>query len=189
MHDPTVVTDDALIAAAAAGDEAAFNRLVRRHADRAHALAQRFLGSSSDADDVVQEAFWRAWKAAGRWRPGEAQFGTWLHRVVVNLCIDKERRAKLRRFFSLDDAPEPEVEEVSAEGQLAASQDFRAVMADIRALPARQRAAILLSAEGERSNAEIARTLDVSEKAVESLLVRARRTLRLRLKEREGGAP
>jgi RNA polymerase sigma-70 factor (ECF subfamily) len=186
VPDPDAESDDSLIAASAGGDEAAFNRLVRRHADRAHALAARFAGSASDADDIVQEAFWRAWRAAPRWRAGEAAFSTWLHRVVLNLCIDRERRGKLRRWLALDAVPEPAQEEVAVDDRLMASAELRAVSADLRTLPPRQRAAIMLAAGGERSNAEIAASLGVSEKAVESLLVRARRTLRARYREREG---
>lgn len=189
MHDPAATTDDDLIAAAASGDEAAFARLVRRHADRVHMVALRFLGSAGEAEDVAQEAFWRAWRAAPRWRTGEAAFSTWLHRVVVNLCIDRERRRKFRRWLSLESAPEPAVSEPDAEQRVGAAATLAAVSADIGRLPERQRAAILLSADGERSNAEIAAMLGVSEKAVESLLVRARRTLRAALRQREGEMP
>jgi RNA polymerase sigma-70 factor (ECF subfamily) len=186
MHDPAAATDDMLLAAAARGDEAAFARLVQRHGSRALAVATRFLGSQSEAEDVVQEAFWRAWRAAGRWRPGEAAFPTWLHRVVVNLCIDRDRRMRLRRFFSLEAAPEAEAPAVPVDRQLAAAGELEAVMADMRRLPGRQRAALLLAASGEHSNAAIAAMLEVSEKAVESLLVRARRSLRLEAQRRLG---
>jgi RNA polymerase sigma-70 factor (ECF subfamily) len=186
MHDPAAATDDSLIAAASRGDEAAFARLVQRHSSRALAVATRFLGSPSEAEEVVQEAFWRAWRGAARWRPGEAAFSTWLHRVVINLCIDRERRAKLRRFLSLEAAPEVAEPGASADERLAAVGELRAVLDDIRRLPARQRAAVLLAGSGERSNAGIAAVLGVSEKAVESLLVRARRSLRTSLRERLG---
>lgn len=183
---PPEQSDDSLIAAAANGDEAAFNRLVRRHADRAHVLARRYLGSAAEADDVLQEAFWRAWRGAPKWRAGEAAFSTWLYRVVVNLCIDRSRRARIRRWLPFDSAPEPASDAVGADDAFEAGEELRAVLADITQLPDRQRAAILLSAEGGRANAEIAEILGVSEKAVESLLVRARRTLRAHLAARAG---
>lgn len=179
-------SDDDLIAAASTGDEAAFNRLVRRHADRAHALAASFLGSRNDADDVVQDAFYRAWRMLPRWRAGEASFSTWLHRVVVNLCIDRQRRAKLRRWLPFADVEEPASDDVRSDQRLEADQELGAVMEDLQALPDRQRAALLLSADSEKSNAEIGIVLGVSEKAVESLLVRGRRTLRAKLAAREG---
>ncbi|MGQ4272504.1 sigma-70 family RNA polymerase sigma factor [Terrihabitans sp. B22-R8] len=185
MRDPSA-SDEELIAAAGAGDAAAFAVLTRRHAPRINVLASRFLGSANDAEDVVQEAFWRAWKAMPDWRFGEAQFSTWLHRVAVNLCIDRQRRARLRRFLPFADAFDPPADDAGPDRRVAASAELEAVMSDVRNLPDRQRAALLLSIDGERSNAEIGQVLSVSEKAVESLLVRARRTLRVRLMEREG---
>ena len=114
------------------------------------------MGSSGEAEEVVQEAFWRAWRNAARWRPGEAAFSTWLHRVVINLCIDRERRARLRRALSLEAAPEPAAPDIAADERLVATDELSAVLADIRRLPARQRAAVLLAGSGEHSNAGIA---------------------------------
>jgi RNA polymerase sigma-70 factor, ECF subfamily len=178
-------SDDELIARAGKGDEAAFAVLTRRHAARAHVLAARFLGSHSEAEDVVQDAFWRAWKTMPHWRPGVAAFPTWLHRVVVNLCIDRQRRARLRRFFPFLEGVDAPSDDVGADRKFQDSSELQAVLGDIQQLPARQRAALLLAAEGERSNQEIGSVLEISEKAVESLLVRARRTLRAKLRERE----
>jgi RNA polymerase sigma-70 factor (ECF subfamily) len=189
MHDASMVTDDDLIRAAARGDEAAFASLTRRHAARAHTLAFRQLGRMSDAEDVVQEAFWRAWKHAAHWRAGEAAFSTWLHRVIINLCIDRERRAKWRRWLPFVEALEPASDEVSAYDRLASRNELRAVLEDMKSLPARQRAALLLSAEGEFSNCQIAGMVGTSEKALESLLVRGRRTLRLRAQARNQYMP
>jgi RNA polymerase sigma-70 factor (ECF subfamily) len=177
--------DDALMARVGQGDQRAFARLVARHGPRAQALAHRFAGSAADAEDIVQEAFWRVWRSAERWTPGAAMFSTWLHRVVVNLCVDHDRRRRLRRFLPFADAFDPPSEEAGPERALSDRDEVAALRVDILALPARQRAALLLSADGERSNAEIAKVLDTTEKAVESMLVRARRTLRARLASRE----
>lgn len=182
---PAETGDDALIARAAAGDERAFARLVARHGPRAQAVAHRFTGSASEAEDIVQEAFWRVWRSAGRWTPGGALFSTWLHRVVVNLCVDHDRRRKIRRLLPFADSFDPPSDDVGVERTLGDRDEVRAVRADILALPARQRAAVLLSADGERSNAEIAAALETTEKAVESMLVRARRTLRAAQAARE----
>lgn len=177
--------DDALMARVAAGDQRAFSRLVARHGPRAQALAHRFTGSSAEAEDIVQEAFWRVWRAAGRWRPSGAKFSTWLHRIVVNLCVDRDRRQRIRRLIPFADAFDPPSDDPDPEHALGDRDEIAAVRADILELPARQRAALLLSADGERSNAEIAKMLGATEKAVESMLVRARRTLRARLSARE----
>jgi len=168
------------------GDREAARLLIDRHLGRITAFSNRMLGDAAEAEDVAQETFLRLWRHAGRWEP-RALIGTWLHRVVVNLCIDRERRAKLRRWLSLEAAPDVATDEIASDARFAARQELHEVLGDIRGLPPRQRAAILLAADGERSNAEIGRSLGVSEKAVEALLVRARRTLRARLQERQGG--
>ncbi|GLK80384.1 sigma-70 family RNA polymerase sigma factor [Methylopila turkensis] len=181
--------DDALLALVGDGDQRAFARLVARHGPKAQAVAHRFTGSASEAEDLVQEAFWRVWKSADRWRPGGARFSTWLHRVVVNLCVDHDRRRRLRRFLPFADAFDPPSDEVGPERSLSDRDEVDQVRADILTLPARQRAALLLAADGERSNAEIAEALDATEKAVESMLVRARRTLRALQAAREETRP
>lgn len=177
--------DDALMARVAAGDQRAFSRLVARHGPRAQALAHRFTGSASEAEDIVQEAFWRVWRSAARWTPGGAKLSTWLHRIVVNLCVDRARRAKIRNWLPFADAFDPPSDEADPEHSLSDRDEIAAVRADILELPERQRAALLLSADGERSNADIAIVLETTEKAVESMLVRARRTLRAKLATRE----
>jgi RNA polymerase sigma-70 factor (ECF subfamily) len=182
---PDAAEDDELMARVAAGDQRAFSRLVARHGPRAQALAHRFTGSASDAEDVAQEAFWRVWRSAGRWTPGGARFTTWLHRIVVNLCVDRARRQRIRNWLPFADAFDPPSDEAGPDRTLADRDEVEAVRLDILSLPARQRAALLLSADGERSNAEIAIVLETTEKAVESMLVRARRTLRARLAMRE----
>lgn len=177
--------DDALMARVADGDQRAFARLVARHGSRVQALAHRFTGSAAEAEDVVQEAFWRVWRSAGRWTAGGARFSTWLHRIVVNLCVDHDRRRRIRRLLPFADGYDPPADEVGAEQAAGDRDEIAAVRRDILALPARQRAALLLSAQGDRSNAEIARVLGTTEKAVESMLVRARRALRARMARRE----
>lgn len=175
--------DEALLSACGRGDEAAFARLVRKHGARVHALALRMIGSPADAEEVAQEAFWRVWSTAARWQAGGAQFSTWLYRIVVNLCIDRQRRARIRRLVQLDegiDMADP------AAGADRVGEDRRAltvVLAAVGRLPERQRAALLLSADGELSNKGIAEALGTTEKGVESMLVRARRTLRTALGE------
>ena len=85
-------SDEALMARVARGDERAFRELASRHLPPMLGLARPILGIGSVAEDVVQEAMLRVWTYAPRWRP-LALFRTWLTRVVVNLCIDRKRRA------------------------------------------------------------------------------------------------
>jgi len=179
-------TDEALAARTAAGDQRAFSEIVRRHGGRLRALAHRFTGGAAEADDIVQETFLSFWRTAGRWQPGGPPLGAYLTRIAVNRAIDADRRRKVRRFFGLENAVDVADPEPAGEERLAQRRELASVARDIAALPARQRAAILLAADGERSNVEIGEAMGLSLGAVEQLLVRARRTLRLRLAEREG---
>ena len=178
-------SDEALVDRITAGDQRAFAEIVRRHGGRLRALALGFSGGAADADDIVQETFWSLWRNAGRWQPGGPPLAAYLTRMAVNRAIDGERRRRLRAFFGLEDAADLADPEPAADHVLAAVGELETVARDIRRLPPRQRAAILLAADGERANAEIAETMGLSVGAVEQLLVRARRTLRTRLAARD----
>jgi RNA polymerase sigma-70 factor (ECF subfamily) len=170
------VDDDALLLRRIAdGDRGAFDRLSRRHLDRAYAVALRMTGNRADAEDVVQEVFLRLWQRPDAWRPGQAQFSTWLYRVVVNRCLDLKRRPKAG---ALDAIAEPQDPRPDAETDLVAAARQRAVNDAVEALPERQRAAIALTYTAGLKNTEAASALDISVKAFEALLVRAKRELR-----------
>tara|TARA_R110002110_G_scaffold322150_5_gene534530 strand:+ start:11309 stop:11887 length:579 start_codon:yes stop_codon:yes gene_type:complete len=173
-------SDDELVAAVAGGDEAACRALMARHLPRIVALGRRMLGNHADAEDVAQEVFLRVWTHADRWQPGKAQFGTWLHRVATNLCLDRIRKNR-GGTEDIDAIPEPASDEPGPDRKLEQSQLAARVDAALRQLPARQRAAIVLSHYQGLSNTETADILDVSVDAVESLLSRARRQLRAEL--------
>ena len=181
--------DAALMARVAAGDAAAFRRLVERHAAMVHALAWRMLGAA-DAEDVVQESFTRLWVNAKGWAPAGGGLGGWLRRVATNLCLDRLRWPRMVGDEALaghaDETP-------AADVRLDAARRQAAVAEAVRALPDRQRAAIVLTYYEGVSNAEAAAILGLGVKAVESLLVRARQALtralaRRGLIEREGSA-
>lgn len=172
-------SDDDLMLAAGAGDRAAFGRLVARHLQRMAAVAGRITSNRGDAEEIVQEAFLRAWLKAPTWRAqgeqGGAAFGTWLGRVVVNLCLDRKRRAVPAPLEAASEVadPSPDGFAMRARGETGAR-----VAAAIGTLPERQRAAIVLCHYEGMSNIEAAAMLDVSVGALESLLVRARKALR-----------
>lgn len=167
--------DGALLAPAAAGDEAAFAQLVDRHLARLHALAWRALGSRTDAEDVAQEALLRAWRQLPEWQPGRALFSTWLQRVALNLVNDRLRAR--REQVPIEDAG---LASEAASPDRTASQAQRAarVRQALQALPERQRDAILLCHFEGLGNIEAAAALEVSVEALESLVSRARRALR-----------
>lgn len=138
-------------------------------------LAVRMTGNVQDAEEVAQDAFLRVWSAAERWSPGAARFTTWLYRVVMNLCLDRKRRAPM---LAMDDVVEPADEGPSGLDACSTDQARGLVAAALASLPDRQRAAVALCYYGEVSCQEAADTLDVSLSALESLLVRGRRGLR-----------
>ena len=181
--------DDALFVRAGRGDAAAFTRLVERHQSRLMAMAVRMTGGRAAAEDLVQEAFARAWRDAPRFRPpadGRPGAPAWLSRVLVNLAIDAARRP---RAAALEDAPEPPDPSPAADDVLVAGERARRVRAAVAALPERQRAAIALTYDAAVPNAEGARALGVTVGAFELLLVRARRTLRSALSDDDASSP
>ena len=165
--------DAALMARVAAGDTAAFRALVERHSAMVHALAWRMLGPA-DAEDVVQESFTRLWVNAKGWMPSGGGLGGWLRRVATNLCVDRLRRpAGLGDEHLAGHADEAPL----ADARLDEARRQAAVAEAVRALPDRQRAAIVLTYYEGVPNAEAAAILGLGVKAVESLLVRARQAL------------
>lgn len=164
-------TDETLVAQAAAGDQRAFRILVERHMGRAIRVAQRVVGVAADADDIAQEAFLRVWTKATTFDPTRAKFSTWLYRIVLNLALDQRRRPTAE---ALDEADEIPSGEPGALALLAAAEEQRAMEAAIAALPPRQRAAIALFHMEGLSGRDAAHAMDLSEKAFESLLTRAR---------------
>jgi RNA polymerase sigma-70 factor (ECF subfamily) len=171
--------DEALMAdIAAEGSRAAFAVLVNRHLRKSVALARRVVGSASDAEEVVQDAFLQVWNHADDWRGNGTRFTTWLYRIVVNRALDYRRR---RGFASLDEAGEVADPEPDAHARAEGRQLAGRIEDALAELPDRQRAALSLCYHEELSCAEAARVMQISVSAMESLLVRARRALRLRL--------
>lgn len=169
--------DEALAKAVARGNERAFGLLVARHIGRVRAIANGYLGSAADADEVAQDVFVTVWRNAGQWRAEKGRFSTWLHRVTVNRCIDRHR-ARRRPAVPIEDVAHGLAAADDPERALAGRQALGEVRQAIGALPDRQRLALLLSVSAGLANAEIAQTMGISRGAVEQLLVRARSTLR-----------
>ena len=170
-------SDEALMALVARGDEPAYRALTRRHLPAMLGLARRILGNAADAEDVAQEAMLRVWTHAPRWQP-LAAFRTWLTRVVVNLCLDRKRRA---RWVALEAAGELVDPAPGATETAEHDERERMLAIAIAKLPARQRIAIVLTYSEGMSNAQVAAILGTSVSAVETLLVRGKQNLRARL--------
>ena len=171
MRDP----DEELVRRIGVGDKRAAAELMRRHLPKMVGLARRMLGNHAEAEDVAQDVFLRVWKHANAWRPGQAKFETWMHRVAMNLCLDRLRRSGRQGG---EVSPETPDKRASATRALDDRQRRERVRDALQRLPGRQRAALVLCYYQERSNIEAAEILGVSVDALESLLSRARRSLK-----------
>ncbi len=175
-----------------AGDESAFDRLVERYSTQVWALLTRFLGRHPAREDLVQEVFLRVVRSKERYEP-RARFTTWLYRIVFNLCVNETQRGAGRDVHSLD---ESEIEgEGRGEGRSVVADEggeapsvrmeqadvVRMVRRAIAALPATQRMALVLAKFHDMPYAEIGEVLGSTEKAVKSLVHRARESLRAAL--------
>jgi RNA polymerase sigma-70 factor (ECF subfamily) len=172
--------DAALLARVASGDQAAVRRLVMAKLPRLIALGVRLLGDRGDAEEIAQEAFIRLWAVAPRWQAGRAKVDTWLHGVALNLCRDRLRR---RREIVTDSPPDRPDPAPLADVQMLAAERADGIAAAIARLPERQREAIVLQYYQGVGNIAAADLMGVSVEALESLLGRARRTLRAALVE------
>ncbi len=170
--------DADLVARVGEQDPAAVRMLVSRKLPRLLALATRMLGDRMEAEDVAQEAFVRIWKQAPHWKEGEARFDTWIHRVALNLCYDRLRG---RREDPVADLPDEADPQPMPDMQLEARVRDERVRTALAALPVRQREALVLNYYQELSNIEAAALMGVTVDALESLLARARRSLRAQL--------
>jgi RNA polymerase sigma-70 factor (ECF subfamily) len=182
--------DVRLMLAFGAGDAAAFDALFRRWAAPLLRYLERMVRDHAAAEDLLQEVFLRVHRARDRYLP-EARFSTWLYRIATNLALNELRRPHLRRPHRSTDDEEaaPLVAETPAADDVADARRMgQAAWRELGRLPEKQRAALCLSAVEGLSYAEVARALDVTEKAVKALVHRARSTLAQRLKTGEPGS-
>ncbi|WP_183066390.1 RNA polymerase sigma factor SigM [Streptomyces sp. gCLA4] len=172
-------SDQELLALHAAGDPDAFGELVRRHRDRLWAVALRTLGDREEAADAVQDALVSAYRAAHTFR-GDSAVTTWLHRITVNACLDRARKAASRRTAPLDDTERLErllEPHESAEAPAERQDLHRQLLAALRTLPDEQRAALVLVDMQGYPVAEAAHLLDVPTGTVKSRCARGRAKL------------
>jgi RNA polymerase sigma-70 factor, ECF subfamily len=175
---PPEQDDRALMRAHVNGDPDAFDELVRRHRHRLWSVAMRTLGDREEAEDSVQDALLSAMRNAASYR-GEAAVTTWLHRVVVNACIDRLRRRQARPSVPLG-----VTEVASRRDEHAATEARLDIHAALARLPESQRAAIELVDLLDLSVAEAAEVLGVAEGTVKSRCSRGRTELARLLRDR-----
>ena len=176
----STVTDEELIARVNRGDTMAFELLVNRYRKSALRLALRFMGRWTEAEDLAQETFLQVHSHARQYDPEAAPFRTWFFAILSNLCRNALRKNKSFSFIELsEDAPAID----DPEDGLAHEEQRSALAAALTNLPPNQQLALTLRHYEDFTYAETAEALGVSVKAVESLLVRAKRTLRRELAE------
>lgn len=166
--------DDAeLVLLVAKGNEKAFKTILDTHQASIYRFSVRFLGDESEAEDIAQETFIRFFRAADRYRP-EASLRTYLFRIARNLCIDYIRK---KRPELMNELPEKTTSKTPL--NIVENAEFMDnLIQSVHALPENQCTAILLRHDQDMRYDEIAKAMNLSVSAVESLLVRARRTLR-----------
>ncbi len=164
-------TDRRLMADHVAGDPTAFAELVIRHRDRLWAVAVRTLGDHDEAADALQDALVSAYRGAAGFR-GEAAVTTWLHRVVVNACLDR-----LRRRAARPTVPMPDAEPADRRDDHRATEIRIDVRAALATLPEHQRQALVLVDMHGLSVAEAAAVLQVAEGTIKSRCARGRAAL------------
>jgi RNA polymerase sigma-70 factor (ECF subfamily) len=168
--------DRALLAAHVDGDPDAFGTLVRRHQDRLWAVALRTLGDREEAADALQDAMLSAYRSAATYR-GDARVTTWLHRVVVNACLDRVRRSKARPTVPMPDDRDP-ADPRDALGDRETALEIEAALA---LLPEEQRAALVLVDVHGMPVEDVAAVLGVPSGTVKSRCSRGRARLALQL--------
>lgn len=180
-HTDPIKKDAAILARVAAGDMAACRLLSATHMDKAYGLACHLLGNNMYAEDIAQEAFLRLWKIAPKWQ-AKAQIGTWLHRVIHNLCIDRMRKEKRFSDYELPDVADPTPNPMQRH---ESKQVHDMISNSLQQLPPRQRIAITLVHFDDCTNKDAANQMGISVDALESLLARGRRKLRDLLQPRK----
>ncbi|OIK23856.1 RNA polymerase sigma factor SigM [Streptomyces malaysiense] len=181
MREPTCgsISDQELLARHVQGDPDAFGEIVRRHRDRLWAVALRTLGDREEAADAVQDALVSAYRAAHTFR-GQSAVTTWLHRITVNACLDRARKAASRKTAPVDDAERLEqlLEPHESASAPAERNDLhRQLIEAMGTLAPEQRAALVLVDMQGYPVAEAARILDVPTGTVKSRCARGRARL------------
>lgn len=173
MCDP----DDALVSQSQNGDPAAFALLIRKYQHMVHSLTYRMTGSLADAEDLAQETFINAYRQIGSYR-GTAKFSTWLYRIAINACLTWRRRETLRGEATANWLETNSASHVNGESSETRNEWSGRMHAALLKLPAKQRAAILLTLQDGMNHAEAAEVLNCSEATVSWRVFAARRKLK-----------
>jgi RNA polymerase sigma-70 factor (ECF subfamily) len=188
-----MMSDADLVIAAQNGNDQAFSELFNRHRHSCVRRAISILKNAADAEEEVQNAFWRAYTNIERFQ-GDAQFTTWLSRIVINQCLMRLRSAKRKRTFSIDDVQvgdervtlELRDTQDNPEEGMGREQVIKITQAEIRRIPPLLRDVLVMKDIEQRPIDEVALHFRITVAAVKSRLLRARRMLRERLERHAG---
>jgi RNA polymerase sigma-70 factor, ECF subfamily len=186
----SLISDEIIVERALTGDAEAFGEIVRRWERRIFALAYGMLGREDDARDATQETFLAAFRNLRGFR-GEAKVSSWLHRIAVNQCITRQRRAKVRSESALDDEQEKQADRFvtpldhSPASVVEGRQETAAVRRAINSLPLELRQVVVMKEFEELTFREIADVLDLPLSTVKSRLYTAMKQLQMRLRKFE----
>lgn len=170
-------TDEALVRQSQSGDPSAFESLIRRHQRMICSLTYRMTGSLTDAEDLAQETFIRAYRNIGSYR-GASKFSTWLYRIAINVCLTWRQRETLRVEVTANWADTEGGRGVNGELAHSGNELGGRVHAALLKLPAKQRAAIMLTIYDGLNHAEAAKVLGCSETTVSWRVFVARKRLK-----------
>lgn len=178
-----IISDEELMRDIAAGDQRAFRILVETNIGSMMRFAFNMTGRLDLAEDMVQQTFTQAWKAADRWKP-DAKLSTWLYSILRNECLQYIRKHKpnTRIVVSIDDA-DLHATEPLPDMTLESDEAKRELQVAMDKLPERQKAALMLRYAEELSQKDASKVLGIGEKAFESLLSRGKAQLKLWLKQ------
>ena len=176
-----------MIERASGGDPEAFNRLMEHHERRMYAVALRMCANREDAQDCLQEAMLRVYRAIGSFK-GESSFSTWVYRITMNTCLDELRRRKNKQSASLDDLLDegwaPADDSGSPEKHAVRAETARILRQTIQELPDDMRAAVVLRDIQGYTYEEIAKILDINVGTIKSRISRGREKLREKLRKK-----
>jgi RNA polymerase sigma-70 factor (ECF subfamily) len=190
----TTLLDGELVSLCQESNESAFAELMARHRNSAMKIALSILRDRQEAEDEVQNAFWKAYEHIGNFQ-GDSKFSTWLTRIVVNQCLMRLRQLRRARILYLEEALSTKEESMtlelrdfrqSPEQELGREQVAKVLQDEIRRTPPLLRKVFLLRDVEQRPMPEVAEALGISVAAAKSRLLRARAELRLRLKKHCG---
>jgi RNA polymerase sigma-70 factor (ECF subfamily) len=186
------MADDALVSLCQQGSQEAFDELMRRHQMSAMKVAVSIVRDRQDAEDEVQNAFWKAYEHINQFQR-DAKFSTWLTRIVVNQCLMRLRRARRARFAYIDDAESDDINAAdlkdvspSPENLLGFTEVAAVLELEIKRTPPLLRNVFLLRDVENKPMPEVAEKLGISVAAAKSRLLRARAELRSRMRRHCG---